>query len=150
MALDLRWYAVIKERHGEQEAIECERTVSDRKIPYRQQRVMKALKIQGNDIANCFKAIQMDIGACPNIFDVDWELKNPKYGIYTINHCAAMESYERHGEVVTMYNICNTCSSDLNRIAKYFNRYMKVEPLKLPPRKSEDEICCVWEFKIEE
>ncbi|MFC1944875.1 DUF6125 family protein [Chloroflexota bacterium] len=150
LALDLRWYAVIRERHSEQEAIECERAVAVKKIPHRQQRIMEALHIQGNDIANCLKAIQMDIGACPNICDVGWELKNPNYGIYTINHCAALGSYERHGEVVTMDNICHTCSSDLNRVAKFFNPQITVKPLKLPPRKSEGEICCIWEFKIEE
>jgi hypothetical protein len=26
---------------------------------------------------------------------------------------------------------------------------MKVTALKLPPRKSEEDICCQWEFKID-
>jgi len=35
------------------------------------------------------------------------------------------------------------------RIAAYFNPKMKATALKLPPRKSEDDIACRWEFKIE-
>jgi hypothetical protein len=36
-------------------------------------------------------------------------------------------------------------------IEKYFiNPKVKVTPLKLPPRKSPDEIACQWEYKIEE
>ena len=35
-------------------------------------------------------------------------------------------------------------------VAKYLNNpKIKVTPLKLPPRKSPDEICCQWEFKLE-
>jgi len=30
---------------------------------------------------------------------------------------------------------------------RYFiNPYIKITPLKLPPRKSPDEICCQWEL----
>ncbi|MFC1945006.1 DUF6125 family protein [Chloroflexota bacterium] len=144
------WYDTVKERHGEQEVFECAREVADRGIPYRQQRVMKALNIQGNDIATCFKAIQMDQGASPDMYDNEWEFKNPNHGILTLNLCPTLEFYERHGGVVTMENVCNVCSVSFPKIAKFFNPDMKVKTLKLPPRMSEDEICCQWELKIEE
>jgi hypothetical protein len=34
--------------------------------------------------------------------------------------------------------------------AKAINPKMKVTPLKLPPRKSKDEIACQWEFRLDE
>ncbi|MFC1944979.1 hypothetical protein ACFLX5_05855 [Chloroflexota bacterium] len=49
-----------------------------------------------------------------------------------------------------MENMCEMEIDNANNVARFFNHAMKVEPLKLPPRKSEDEICCIWEYKIEE
>jgi hypothetical protein len=34
-------------------------------------------------------------------------------------------------------------------VAHYFNPNIRVTPLKMPPRKSKDEIPCKWEFKLE-
>jgi len=38
-------------------------------IPYWQTRTMKALNIQGNDVAACIKTLQMDPQLCFDIFD---------------------------------------------------------------------------------
>jgi hypothetical protein len=32
--------------------------------------------------------------------------------------------------------------------AKYVNPDIKIVPLKLPPRKSKDDIACQWELKL--
>jgi hypothetical protein len=34
--------------------------------------------------------------------------------------------------------------------AEYFNPKIKVTSLKLPPRKRGSDICCQWEFNLEE
>lgn len=34
--------------------------------------------------------------------------------------------------------------------ASFFNSGIETRPLKLPPRENKDEICCQWEFKLEE
>ena len=35
------------------------------------------------------------------------------------------------------------------KMAHFYNPKMKVTALKLPPRRSVDDICCQWEFKID-
>ena len=148
LALDGWWFATIQERYGEEAAIECEKAVWDRGIPYEQQRVMKALNIQGSDVAACFKALQMDPQFCLDIFDIDWELKGPNHGIYTVRRCRALELFEKRGETVKMVNMCQLDWDAFKKIAGFFNPDMKVEPLKLPPRQSPDEVACQWEFRI--
>ena len=34
--------------------------------------------------------------------------------------------------------------------ASFFNPRIETKPLKLPPRKRKDGICCQWEFKLED
>ncbi|MFC1944733.1 hypothetical protein ACFLX5_04520 [Chloroflexota bacterium] len=150
MALGGWWYDVVKERYGEQEVIECEKEVWEKGVPYTVLRITKALNIQGNDVAACFKTMQMFPGGCQQLFETTWELKNPNHGFCTTDRCPPLEFYERHGEVVKMQNMCRMDIDNAKIIAKFFSPYVKVEPLKLPPRKNEDEVFCIWEFKIEE
>ncbi|MFC1944188.1 DUF6125 family protein [Chloroflexota bacterium] len=148
LALDGWWYSTIQERYSNAEAIECEKAVWDRGIPYQQQRIIKALNIQGNNVEACFKTLQMDPQFCIEIFDIEWELEVPDHGIYTVNRCRAMEIFEKQGEAEKMVHMCQLDRDAFIKIARFFNPDMKVKALKLPPRKGPDEIACRWEFEI--
>jgi hypothetical protein len=60
----------------------------------------------------------------------------------------ALEKEGRGRELI----ICQECCGTANLVtqAQLFNPNIKVRPLKLPPRKSKDEIACKWEFSLEE
>lgn len=149
LALDGWWQNTVREKYGKDEAIKLELAVWDRGIPYEQQRVMKALNIQGNDVAACFKELQMDPQLCMDIFDITWDLKNNNHGILTVNRCPAVEHFEKQADTKTMLAMCDLDSKAFEKIARFFNPNMKVTALKLPPRTSKDDIACQWEFKLE-
>ncbi len=149
LALDGWWQNTVREKYGKDEAIKLELAVWDRGIPYEQQRVMKALNIQGNDVAACFKELQMDPQLCIEIFDIAWDLKNNNYGILTVNRCPAVEHFEKQVDSKTMLAMCDLDFRAFNKIARFFNPNMKVATLKLPPRRSKDDIACQFEFKLE-
>jgi len=148
LALDGWWHTIVREKYGKDEAIKLELAVWDRGVPYEQLRVMEALNIRGNDVATCFKELQMDPQYCLGIFDITWDLKNNNYGIFTVNRCRALERFEKQGDTKTMLEMCALDVKAFEKIARFFNPNMKVTTLKLPPRKSPNEIACRFECKI--
>ncbi|MCX5999517.1 MAG: hypothetical protein NTU41_08005 [Chloroflexi bacterium] len=47
--------------------------------------------------------------------------------------------------------ICREIETELFQLrARFINPAIKVMPLKLPPRQNDDEIHCLWEFRLEE
>lgn len=149
LALDAWWQDTVREKYDEKIAIELELAVWARGVPYQQQRVIEALNIRGHDVAACFKELQMDPQFRPPMFDISWDLKNSNHGIFTLNRCKAVDYFEKQGDTKTMLAMCDLDWKAFERIARFFNPDMKVTALKLPPRKSNDDIACQWEFKLE-
>ncbi|MFC1943886.1 DUF6125 family protein [Chloroflexota bacterium] len=114
------WYDAVRERHGEEEAVECEKEVWKKGIPYIPLCITRALDIHGNDVAACIKTLQMAPGGCADIFDIDWGLEDASQGTCTTNRCPAMEFFESHGETVKMENMCQMEIDNVNMIANYF------------------------------
>jgi hypothetical protein len=143
------WQDTVREKCGEKEAIEYEKAVWEKGIPYWQTRTMKALNIQGNDVAACIKTLQMDPQLCFNIFDIEWEMRDQNHGTYTVRSCHAVRYFESIDDTTTLVHMCQLDWDAYRRIAQFFNPDMEVVALKLPPRKSKDEICCKFEFRLE-
>jgi len=77
------------------------------------------------------------------------ELKSPNHGVFTVTHCPALLALEREGEG-REERICQQLELELFIMqAKFFNPEMQVRALKVPPRKSKDDVPCQWEFKLE-
>jgi hypothetical protein len=149
LALDAWWQGVVREKYGEKIAIELELAVWAKGVPYQQQRVMEALNIKGNDVATCFKELQMDPQFRPPMFDITWDFKNKNHGIFTVNHCKAVDHFEKIGDTKTMLAMCDLDLKAFERIAKFINPNIKVKFLKMPPRKDQNDIACRFEFKLE-
>ena len=113
-------------------------------------RPTQAMNIHGNDIASMFKYFQIDPGFAV-MFDIDFELKDDgKYGLMTVTKCRTLEYCERHGDDWLLNLACDELDKPLiEETALAFNPKMKTTILKMPPRKSKDDIACQWEFKLE-
>jgi hypothetical protein len=150
IGIDGLWYTLIKERFGEQTAMELEQEIWRRATPPEAKRAAEALNIQGNDVATCFKTWQVDPGGA-GILDLEFDLKNKNHGILTVKHCASLDYFERHGysneAIKWMCEIID--GKGFEDYAHVFNPKIEVAPLFLPPRKSRDKIACQWELKLE-
>ena len=145
------YYRVLKERLGEQTAMDLDREVW-RKMALTEIRLSaQAMNIHGDDVATLFKIFQVDpAGDAMGILAAGYELKNHKHGIVTYRDCQSLRYFERHGETALYEHVCAGIDVDwFNQCAHFVNPLMKVTPLKLPPRKSPGEIACQWEFKLE-
>jgi len=84
------------------------------------------------------------------LFDIDWDLKDSNHGIMTVTRCNGVIWWERTKDHALQKFTCEEIELPMfQRVAAYFNPRMKATALKLPPRKSEDDIACRWEFKLE-
>jgi len=145
---DALWYLTVKGRLDTEEATALNRQVEDKAEPYSIATIRQVFKIQENDVAGLVKFLQTEPWSW--IMTRKYEFKNPNHAIYTVTYCPVLEGMEKEGEGREQF----TCHEDhvkaIRLIASCFNPKIKVEPLKLPPRNSPDEIACQWELKLEE
>ena len=146
MALDGFWYLTIKERISNEEALACDISTWERASKYEMAKITKQLNIQGKDVIALMKAIQITPWLQQTQFEID--VKNHNNAMLTVIHCPTLDALEREGEG-RENEICNMVDRRLFKdYASFFNPNIEVKCLKLPPRKSKDEICCQWEFNL--
>lgn len=143
------WFNLLKERLGDEKATELSNEFWGRIVPLEVRWSREALNLYGDDVATVLKICQVDPGF-GGICDLHCELKNNNEGILTVRQCRALDYWERHGDTKEIENACGVEEEiSLIAFARTVNPNIKVRPLKLPPRKSRDEIACQWEFKLE-
>ena len=75
------------------------------------------------------------------------DIKSNNHAIFTLPTCVTLFALEKEGREVQQCHV--VCTKILSYYASLFNSDIKVTPLKLPPRDSNDDICCQWEFRLE-
>jgi hypothetical protein len=147
--IDPLWVAATRKRFGDRAAFDYDREIWQTGTLNEVRRVAKALNITGNDVAALFKYFQFSPGFGV-LFDIDWDLKDMNHGIMTVTRCNGVIWWERTGDHALQKFTCEEIEIPMfQRVASYFNPRMKATALKLPPRKSEQDIACRWEFKVE-
>ena len=111
--------------------------------------VSKIANIKGNDVATCLKMIQLDPCFTPGLYEYDLYFKDKDDALMTIYRCPSLLYFERaYPHMVAP--LCQVLEvKAFEDYAHRFNPAMEAKPLKLPPRKSPDDMpVCIWEFKI--
>lgn len=142
------WYNAVKQRFGVDAANDCEtqawETIGERVNP----RFAKAANIELNTVVDSLKCLQLPLdNTTGGLFPAEAKIINPNHVIWTIPRCRSLEFFEAK-EPERIYHVCHVNEKKI--IERYLvNRKIKVTPLKLPPRKSPDEIACQWEFTLD-
>jgi len=142
------WYDAVKKRFGADVANHCENEawikVGERVNP----RYAKVANIQVNTIADCLKCIQLPLDNITGGLNVaELDIKSKDVAILTMKKCRTLEFLEEKEPE----RIAWVCPMEGKIMEKYLvHPKAKATHLKLPPRKSPDDIACQWEFKIEE
>ena len=145
--VDALWYLAVKERLGAEEASILNTQVIENSSTYQIEIIRKVFKIQENDVAGFVKFLQTWPWSW--IVTKKFEFKSSNHVIYTITHCPILEGMEKDGEGREQYVCHEDHVRGVRRQASLFNPKIKVEPLKLPPRNSKNEIACQWELRLE-
>jgi len=145
--LDGFWYLMVKDRIGDNEAFACDTNVWEKMYAIEFEMTRKLFNIKGNDVAALMKAFQMS--PWTRTYRSSMELMSPHHGVLTVTYCPTLLALEKEGEG-REERICQQLEPKLFKMqADFFNPEIQVRALKLPPRKSKDEVPCQWEFKLQ-
>ena len=149
------WNTVNRERMSAEDAFKLDADVYERMLSkFSLPLVTQALNIKGNDVVTMLKYCQFaPDGAREGLYECKYEIKNNNHAILTFTRCPSLFYFERTGNIKDINSLCGPGGVEERAfvaICRYFNPKMKCKGLKLPPRKSKDDICCQWEFKIED
>jgi hypothetical protein len=144
-----RAYDIMKNRFGEAMAGELQRELARRAVQTDIRRVRQEMKIGGNDVAAVLKFCQVSPRVA-GLTELQCELKNQDHGVLTIGKCLILRYCEKLGDNVLQNLICAVIEPEwFESYANAFNPKIRAVPLKLPPRRSKDDIACKWEFKLQ-
>ncbi|MDD5095093.1 MAG: DUF6125 family protein [Dehalococcoidia bacterium] len=141
------WYITVKNMVGDDVAFESDMWVWERANAWEFAQTTKLFKIEGHDVAALLKAMQ--VSPWLRAWKARYDLKNSNHGIMTIVHCPTLLGLEKEGQGREK-RICHVWDRKCKQLqANFFDPKIKATALKLPPRKSKDDICCQWKFKLE-
>lgn len=147
LGLDGIWHRRVKERIAD-EVLACDIQVWQDFVKFEVAMIRRQMKIRGNDITALMKVMQL----CPwfQLTESDIVIEGNSRATLTVAYCATLDSIENKSERPG-YESCTVVFRNIRKsIAYLLNPDIKVECLKSPPRKSKADICCQWEFSLEE
>ena len=145
VVLDGSWYLVVKEVAGDEMAFACDQKVWDGLTAYLIRQITDSMNIKRKGLADLMKYFQITGGP----WTWEPELLGEGLGRLTVNHCPTLDNLEKEGEG-RENSICRVLEPTLlQKIAGLFDRRIRVNALILPPRRSEDDLPCQWEFVLE-
>ncbi len=143
------WSTIARNKLGDETAFTWEPEAWKKLIPLEIKWVCQEMNIKGDDVETLFKWMQCYAAYGPTM-DFDLDLKNKKHGIFTVKKCPALEYFERHDDVKGQENACGMDVWGFQLQATCINPKIKCNVLRMPPRKSKDEICCQMEYILED
>lgn len=147
LQMDAAWFDEVKKRFGEKVAYDCDLEMWLRVAERCNPRYAKIASIPLKNVVDSLKVVQLTLdNTMGGLFPAEYDIKNENHVILTVRRCASLEWCEREApeRIIPM---CQVLEPQVFK-AYAVNRNIELKALKLPPRKSKDEIACQWEYKI--
>ena len=148
LKIDGYWYMTVLNRWGNDEAVSCDIEVWERAKLFELKAITEAYHIEGNDVATLMKYIQTHPWI--TLSEVEIKVRDANYATLTHITCPTLFAIEKEGSGREKRQCSEVDFKFMKVMAGYFNPKIQVTPLKLPPRENANDICCKWEFKLEE
>lgn len=146
LAVDGFWYLSVKELAGNDKALERDNWVWDKVMKFYVGELAKLLNVQGRDVADYMKVMNPRPEALA--IEERVEVLNRDDAIRTVTYCPTIAALEKEGEGRDAIHCSAACTGMRHKHAKLFNPAISVTCVKIPPRKSKDDIFCQFEYKI--
>jgi hypothetical protein len=131
----------------EQMAIEEWRGAS----PVYTERIRKAMRIEGDDVASIFKSLQLDPGFPYRYMDVQYEVVDARHGYFWLNFCGALADVEPHGEKQVISMCHHVEDPTFDATVQSINPKARCRPVHRPPRVPAGRVpVCKWEVYIDD
>jgi len=145
LAIDGFWYLAVKERFGDDVAIDRDLWVWGKYIKYELKRITRLFEIEGDDVETLFKALGVTPWAHNLEFEVD--LKDKNWGVLKVRKCPTLTAIMKEGEGREKYFCKRVEQPMLEAYAKFFSPKISVRALRIPPETIGSDVCCEWEFR---
>lgn len=150
LQLTTSWFETIEQEFGTDAANNCELKAWVDMSKKVNPRYAKMANIELKTVLDSLKALQLPLDNVMDgrLFSGHYDIKDPNHVIYTVVRCRSLEYMEKK-RPDRIKPICHVIEPAL--FATYMiNPKLKITPLKLPPRERWDDICCLWDIRIEE
>ena len=146
MVLDGHWYLSVKERFGDEEAVNIDLQVWDKQIWKEIGVLAKLMNLQNRDVVSLMElSVIMPSSAGSKGY---MEIKNRNDCIFSITYCPILNTLEKEGKGREKTQCEVICRRLMTNMAIAFNPDIEVKPIKMPPRQNQDDVYCQWQFKL--
>jgi len=145
--IDGLWYGSVMSKYGNEVALKYDINIMKKARALEIEAISSVMNIKGNDVATMMKVIQLSPWV--RTLDFQMDVRNNDYATYMVRACPTIFALEKEGRERERGICLDVCLLGMRITADHFNHDIKITPLKIPPRKSKNEICCHWEFAIE-
>lgn len=135
---------ICQRKFGDEEAASFYKELTDRLTVKRVRRIKEAMNFNGDDVAAFFKFMQLE-PAVAAYHEIEYELNNKDDGIFTCVRCKSLEGMEEKGDLEFIKEMCGNEPSTAHLA---INPKMEATPIKMPPRKSKDEVACIRRYSV--
>ena len=146
MVLDGHWYLSVKERFGNEQAIDADLQVWEKQTRKEVLGLTKLMDFRNRDVLSLMELsaiMPSTVGSKGYI-----EVRNRDDCTLNITHCPTARALEEEGEG-REETLCEViCRRIMTTTALSFNPAIEVKPIKMPPRRNQDDMYCQWEFKL--
>lgn len=147
LALDGFWYLSVKELGGNDKALDVDNWVWDKVMKFCVDELARIQGVQGRDVADYMKVMHPRPEGL--VLEERVEILNRNDAIRAVTYCPTIVAMEKEGEGRDAVHCTATCGEMRKKHSRLFNPAIKVTCLKVPPRKSKDDIFCQFEYRIQ-
>jgi hypothetical protein len=144
IALDGLWFMAAEMAAGYDKALEMDIHVWQRYVPVSIKRIRKYFDLSASGLEGVKEIMKYDPLWLP--INIDFPEDTSRRLVFRVKNCPALEAMERMGrELLTCEPVEGAY---LTALAQAVDPRIKLTAMKLPPRRSPDEICCQWLFSL--
>jgi len=146
MLLDGHWYLSVKQRLGDEQAVDIDLQVWDKQERKEVEGLAKLLDFQSRDVVSLMElsAIMPSSAGSKGYI----EIKNRNDCTFSITYCPIVKTLEKEGKGREKTQCEVICRRLMTNMAISFNPGIEVKQIKMPPRQNQDEVYCQWQFKL--
>jgi hypothetical protein len=143
------YFLSLGKRVGVDETLKIVTEVGEFYFPKLVPRNCKLANVQLNTVLDSMKIVQLLLDGPINAsFVFEDEVISPNHVVRTVRQCVTVGHLEKNAPEMIKAQ-CYDVEPKMHPMA-FANPRIKITPKKRPPRKSPDEVFCVWEYQIEE
>lgn len=136
--------------HGHERTVDAESTIWGRNLVGRIHKIMaETLNLTDRNLESFMKQWQLELNTMGSEEhnDLYFEMPTRRRALVTVNRCTIARQYEELGREDELPDICKArCGNYIQNAAGKYSKSIRVKNLVMPPRQSEDHICCKWEL----